>query len=104
MKCDKCDYEAEDQAHLWGHIGAKHVKKLRPIAHGTQRGYQMCLRRNGKACPACRRANTIDKVNRRRIGPSQRTAGEIIQKRADDNAAAKILIAERGTQTSAGAE
>lgn len=66
MRCDECEYEATSQMQLWGHYGSKHVKKLRPIAHGTQRGYQACLRRNGKACPACRRANVIDKTARRR--------------------------------------
>lgn len=53
--CPQCDYAGtERQVH--GHIGAKHVRKLKPIKHGTVAGYKAEKRRGLTTCPACKTA------------------------------------------------
>lgn len=53
--CPQCGYEGdENQVH--GHIGAAHVRRRRPVHHGSVRGYWQHKRRKDPPCPACRLA------------------------------------------------
>lgn len=54
--CGVCDYESMSEQAVWGHIGAKHRKGLKPIRHGSTNGYQAERRRGMPTCPACRAA------------------------------------------------
>lgn len=53
--CQLCDYTGTE-VQVTGHIGGKHVRRVRPIKHGTTAGYQVELRRKLPTCPACRAA------------------------------------------------
>lgn len=54
--CQSCDYEADSESKVWGHIGGKHQKIERPIRHGTAKGYQTERRRGLVTCAACKAA------------------------------------------------
>lgn len=51
--CPQCGWEGtEHQVH--GHIAGKHLKKLKPIRHGTVRGYRAEVNRGVPTCTACK--------------------------------------------------
>lgn len=59
VKCAECDAVFSHQQALKGHISGAHRRKLKPIAHGTNWGYQQHLRRGIVPCDECKTAHAV---------------------------------------------
>lgn len=75
FECELCGKKFDSKKKLNGHRGGAHYRKLVPIRHGTEWGYQQHIHRNKPPCARCKKIHRIN-MRKYRAGVRKQRASD----------------------------